>query len=42
MLTIAMSGILPVGQEAGFGQAPLFLGILLVLMALLLASLVYR
>ncbi|XP_065743455.1 melanocyte protein PMEL isoform X4 [Phocoena phocoena] len=30
------------GQEAGFGQAPLFLGILLVLMALLLASLVYR
>ncbi|XP_065743452.1 melanocyte protein PMEL isoform X1 [Phocoena phocoena] len=38
----AMSGILPVGQEAGFGQAPLFLGILLVLMALLLASLVYR
>ncbi|XP_022427611.2 melanocyte protein PMEL isoform X1 [Delphinapterus leucas] len=30
------------GQEAGFGQAPLFLGILLVLMALLLPSLVYR
>ncbi|XP_007467815.1 PREDICTED: melanocyte protein PMEL isoform X2 [Lipotes vexillifer] len=30
------------GPEAGFGQAPLFLGILLVLMALLLASLVYR
>uniref|UniRef100_A0A8C0CRA4 Premelanosome protein n=1 Tax=Balaenoptera musculus TaxID=9771 RepID=A0A8C0CRA4_BALMU len=30
------------GQETGFGQAPLFLGILLVLMALLLASLIYR
>ncbi|XP_022427612.2 melanocyte protein PMEL isoform X2 [Delphinapterus leucas] len=38
----ATSGIRPVGQEAGFGQAPLFLGILLVLMALLLPSLVYR
>ncbi|KAB0397318.1 hypothetical protein E2I00_005373 [Balaenoptera physalus] len=42
LLTLAMSGILPIGQETGFGQAPLFLGILLVLMALLLASLIYR
>ncbi|XP_037704171.1 melanocyte protein PMEL [Choloepus didactylus] len=30
------------GQEAGLGQAPLFLGILLVLMAVVLASLIYR
>ncbi|KAB1269448.1 Melanocyte protein PMEL [Camelus dromedarius] len=30
------------GQEAGLGQAPLFVGIVLGLMALLLASLIYR
>ncbi|XP_016069863.1 PREDICTED: melanocyte protein PMEL [Miniopterus natalensis] len=30
------------GQEADLGQAPLFMGILLVLMAMVLASLVYR
>nr|XP_019597909.1 PREDICTED: melanocyte protein PMEL [Rhinolophus sinicus] len=30
------------GQEAGLGQAPLFMGILLVLMAVVLASLIYR
>ncbi|XP_047642824.1 melanocyte protein PMEL [Phacochoerus africanus] len=30
------------GQESGLGQAPLFVGILLVLIALLLASLIYR
>ncbi|XP_014642080.1 PREDICTED: melanocyte protein PMEL [Ceratotherium simum simum] len=30
------------GQEAGLGQAPLFMGILLVLMATVLASLIYR
>ncbi|XP_057558522.1 melanocyte protein PMEL isoform X2 [Hippopotamus amphibius kiboko] len=30
------------GQEAGLGQAALFVGVLLVLMALLLASLIYR
>uniref|UniRef100_A0A8C4L177 Premelanosome protein n=1 Tax=Equus asinus TaxID=9793 RepID=A0A8C4L177_EQUAS len=30
------------GQEAGLGQAPLFVGILLVLMAMVLASLIYR
>ncbi|XP_075408937.1 melanocyte protein PMEL [Tenrec ecaudatus] len=30
------------GQEAGLGQAPLFVGILLVLMAVVLASLIYR
>ncbi|KAL2776258.1 melanocyte protein PMEL isoform 3 preproprotein [Daubentonia madagascariensis] len=30
------------GQEAGLGQVPLFVGILLVLMAVVLASLIYR
>uniref|UniRef100_A0A671ECM4 Premelanosome protein n=1 Tax=Rhinolophus ferrumequinum TaxID=59479 RepID=A0A671ECM4_RHIFE len=30
------------GQEAGLGQAPLFMGVLLVLMAVVLASLIYR
>ncbi|XP_025782525.1 melanocyte protein PMEL isoform X2 [Puma concolor] len=30
------------GREAGLGQAPLFVGILLVLMAMVLASLIYR
>ncbi|KAF3826139.1 hypothetical protein GH733_006253 [Mirounga leonina] len=30
------------GQEAGLGQAPLFVGLLLVLMAMVLVSLVYR
>uniref|UniRef100_A0A452RHN6 Premelanosome protein n=1 Tax=Ursus americanus TaxID=9643 RepID=A0A452RHN6_URSAM len=30
------------GQEAGVGQAPLFVGILLVLMAMVLVSLIYR
>ncbi|XP_066114561.1 melanocyte protein PMEL [Saccopteryx bilineata] len=30
------------GQEAGLGQAPLFMGILLVLVAVVLASLIYR
>ncbi|ELV12031.1 Melanocyte protein PMEL [Tupaia chinensis] len=30
------------GQEAGLGQAPLFVGILLVLMAVVLAALIYR
>ncbi|XP_066225811.1 melanocyte protein PMEL [Saccopteryx leptura] len=30
------------GQEAGLGQAPLFVGILLVLVAVVLASLIYR
>ncbi|XP_023413159.1 melanocyte protein PMEL isoform X2 [Loxodonta africana] len=38
----AMPGILLTGQEAGLGQAPLFVGILLVLMAVVLASLIYR
>ncbi|XP_004380007.1 melanocyte protein PMEL [Trichechus manatus latirostris] len=38
----AMPGILLTGQEAGLGQAPLFVGILLVLMAVVLTSLIYR
>lgn len=37
-----VSGILFTGQEAGLGQAPLLVGILLVLMAVVLASLIYR
>nr|XP_058937451.1 melanocyte protein PMEL isoform X2 [Kogia breviceps] len=41
-LAIVSTQLVMPGQEAGFGQAPLFLGILLVLMALLLASLIYR
>lgn len=41
-LTEAVPGILLTGQEAGLGQAPLFVGILLVLMAMVLASLIYR
>lgn len=35
-------GILFTGQEGGFGQAPLLVGVLLVLMAVVLASLIYR
>ncbi|XP_044770738.1 melanocyte protein PMEL isoform X3 [Neomonachus schauinslandi] len=38
----AVPGILLTGQEAGLGQAPLFVGLLLVLMAMVLVSLVYR
>lgn len=40
--TEAEPGILFTGQEAHLGQAPLFVGILLVLMAMVLAFLVYR
>ncbi|KAF6340205.1 premelanosome protein [Rhinolophus ferrumequinum] len=40
--TDAMPGIPLTGQEAGLGQAPLFMGVLLVLMAVVLASLIYR
>ncbi|KAF6121097.1 premelanosome protein [Phyllostomus discolor] len=35
-------GILLTGQEAGLGQAPLFVGVLLALMAMVLASVIYR
>nr|XP_015286499.1 PREDICTED: melanocyte protein PMEL isoform X1 [Macaca fascicularis] len=41
-LIMPVPGILLTGQEAGLGQAPLFVGILLVLMAVVLASLIYR
>lgn len=37
-----MSGIPLTDQEAGLGQAPLLMGILLALMAMVLASLIYR
>lgn len=40
--TEAGPGILLTGQEAGLGQAPLFVGVLLVLMAMVLASVIYR
>lgn len=38
----AVLGILFTGREAGLGQAPLYVGILLVLMAMVLVSLIYR
>nr|XP_009423449.3 melanocyte protein PMEL isoform X5 [Pan troglodytes] len=41
-LIMPVPGILLTGQEAGLGQAPLIVGILLVLMAVVLASLIYR
>ncbi|XP_073756970.1 melanocyte protein PMEL isoform X3 [Callorhinus ursinus] len=41
-LTEAVPGFLLTGQEAGLGQAPLFVGLLLVLMAVVLVSLIYR
>nr|XP_010348250.1 melanocyte protein PMEL isoform X2 [Saimiri boliviensis boliviensis] len=41
-LVMPVPGILLTGQEAGLGQAPLSVGILLVLMAVVLASLIYR
>ncbi|NP_001307050.1 melanocyte protein PMEL isoform 4 preproprotein [Homo sapiens] len=41
-LIMPVPGILLTGQEAGLGQVPLIVGILLVLMAVVLASLIYR
>uniref|UniRef100_A0A2K6EW06 Premelanosome protein n=2 Tax=Propithecus coquereli TaxID=379532 RepID=A0A2K6EW06_PROCO len=41
-LVMPVSGILLTGQEAGLGQVPLFVGVLLVLMAVVLAFLIYR
>lgn len=41
-LTEAVPGILFTGQEAGVGEAPLFVGISLVLMAMVLVSVIYR
>uniref|UniRef100_A0A667G1D8 Premelanosome protein n=1 Tax=Lynx canadensis TaxID=61383 RepID=A0A667G1D8_LYNCA len=41
-LVMPVPGILFIGREAGLGQAPLFVGILLVLMAMVLVSLIYR
>ncbi|KAM4881010.1 melanocyte protein PMEL [Thomomys bottae] len=41
-LAIASTQLIIPGQEAGLGQAPLIIGILLVLMAVVLASLIYR
>nr|XP_028685434.1 melanocyte protein PMEL isoform X2 [Macaca mulatta] len=41
-LAVVSTQLIMPGQEAGLGQAPLFVGILLVLMAVVLASLIYR
>ncbi|KAM6153853.1 LOW QUALITY PROTEIN: melanocyte protein PMEL [Erethizon dorsatum] len=41
-LTVASTQLVMPGQEAGLGQAPLLVGILLVLVAIVLASLIYR
>ncbi|XP_069346307.1 melanocyte protein PMEL isoform X2 [Eulemur rufifrons] len=41
-LVMPVSGILLTGQEAGFGQVPVFVGVLLVLTVLVLAFLIYR
>ncbi|XP_048218233.1 melanocyte protein PMEL isoform X2 [Perognathus longimembris pacificus] len=41
-LIIPVPGILFTGQEAGLGQAPLIMGILLVLLSVVLVSLIYR
>nr|KAF6497107.1 premelanosome protein [Rousettus aegyptiacus] len=41
-LVMPVSGIPLTDQEAGLGQAPLLMGILLALMAMVLASLIYR
>ncbi|XP_012305842.2 melanocyte protein PMEL isoform X2 [Aotus nancymaae] len=41
-LAVVSTQLVMPGQEAGLGQAPLFVGILLVLMAVVLASLIYR
>lgn len=41
-LAVASTQIVVPGQEGGLGQAPLLLGVLLVLMAVVLASLIYR
>ncbi|XP_021097140.1 melanocyte protein PMEL isoform X2 [Heterocephalus glaber] len=41
-LAVASTQIVMPGQEAGLGQAPLLVGILLVLVAVVLASLIYR
>uniref|UniRef100_G1L8V7 Premelanosome protein n=1 Tax=Ailuropoda melanoleuca TaxID=9646 RepID=G1L8V7_AILME len=41
-LVIPVPGILFTGQEAGVGEAPLFVGISLVLMAMVLVSVIYR
>nr|XP_009423448.3 melanocyte protein PMEL isoform X4 [Pan troglodytes] len=41
-LAVVSTQLIMPGQEAGLGQAPLIVGILLVLMAVVLASLIYR
>ncbi|XP_057614083.1 melanocyte protein PMEL isoform X1 [Chionomys nivalis] len=41
-LAVASTQIVVPGQEGGLGQAPLLVGVLLVLMAVVLASLIYR
>ncbi|MEJ1277341.1 premelanosome protein [Cricetulus griseus] len=41
-LAVASTQIVVPGQEGGLGQAPLLVGVLLVLMAVVLASLMYR
>uniref|UniRef100_A0A2K6BUV8 Premelanosome protein n=2 Tax=Macaca nemestrina TaxID=9545 RepID=A0A2K6BUV8_MACNE len=41
-LAVVSTQLIMPGQEAGLGQVPLFVGILLVLMAVVLASLIYR
>uniref|UniRef100_A0A8D2ANE6 Premelanosome protein n=1 Tax=Sciurus vulgaris TaxID=55149 RepID=A0A8D2ANE6_SCIVU len=41
-LAVASTQLVMPGQEAGLGQAPLLVGILLVLMTVVLASLIYR
>ncbi|KFO24584.1 Melanocyte protein PMEL [Fukomys damarensis] len=41
-LAVASTQLIMPGQEAGLGQAPLLVGILLVLVAVVLASLIYR
>ncbi|XP_008593101.1 PREDICTED: melanocyte protein PMEL isoform X2 [Galeopterus variegatus] len=41
-LALVSTQLIMPGQEAGLGQAPLFVGIVLVLMAVVLASLIYR
>ncbi|XP_005371224.1 melanocyte protein PMEL isoform X1 [Microtus ochrogaster] len=41
-IVVPVPGILLTGQEGGLGQAPLLVGVLLVLMAVVLASLIYR
>ncbi|KAM4839709.1 melanocyte protein PMEL isoform X2 [Urocitellus parryii] len=41
-LAVASTQLIMPGQEAGLGQVPLLVGILLVLMAVVLASLIYR